>query len=1335
MATAMLAVLARRLPLLLLLAAAASASASALVSLPLHEQAAWRLDNGRGFGNVSLEGFSLPAAALQLLHREGIVGDPLYRFNELEQRWAAWDNWTFSLAFQAPTELLAEAAVELLCEGLDTVAEVALNSAPVGRSVNAHRPHAWDVTGLLAEGRNLLEITLFSAPAYALAQQAAYPYSVPATQQVGSLPAYNFIRKAASDFGWDWGPAFAPAGINGPVELRGRSTPALAGMAVRQQHFANGSVELTVDALLLPPPAQQAPQAQQAGNGSSAGPAGNSSAPSSAQQAEQGERGMLLLQLVSPDGSQHWQTQADVASLPVDACSATAACRGDAGSTGSPGTCPWLLLDGAGSSGSGGGGPEEEAGAGAPQVPPPAKHSLSIMLDSPQLWWPHDLGAQPLYTLQLRYQINSTRQGSAPAPEGAAPAAESGTGGSGGGSSSQALTRRIGLRQVELVTQPLPATAAAASPGETFFFQVNGQPLYARGANIVPAHVFEPAVTAAQLRQLVGDARAAHMNMLRVWGGGRYFADAFYDACDEAGLLVWQEAMFACAMYPRDRAFLSEAWQEVSHQAVRLSSHPSISIWGGNNENEAAFGWFAQSAGNPQLYAADFAKLFVDVVREAVLSVDPGTVYVDTSPSNGLLSHDPYVKRWGDVGDPRFGDIHFYSYAADALSPATYPPAKFVSEFGFMSLPSFSAYKRVTAPEDWSLAAPMTGFRMRHANGLSELSAQMELHFLTASPQQAQQAAQQEAQQAQQNATQQLAALLHAYAPPPAEQAAGPPAAAAEPVSPPSPPGAVLLEELMAAPPGQEAAGSAGPVPLAAGTPAAEAPAAEPTAARSPAAEGPTSEAAAAGPAGQPSQQQRRFAAFIYLSQLQQGLAYQTAVHQWRRNKADPTAQTMGVLYWQLNDIWQGPSWSGINADGSWRLLHHFAASFFSPVLVSGLLTSDGTGIQLEVHLTNDLPVGVTGLLSVDAIPFNATRPEQVVPIYRFASAGIPAFGDRLAWSGSLEDVLAAAGNASSSVGGGSGSGTAGGGPADPADVFLRLRYCPTTIQAAQGGNGTTVPNPFLDAGGSSSSALQQGSGGHAAERQAAASDGSEGGGPCSAPVVLPGSASAAQCAAARRLLQCSESLVFLTELKDARLAPANVSVEVAPAGSAAQQAQQQAAEAASNEALGGSASFSVRLNSDAVALFVSVEAEQQAGRFNGSALLLLPWQPQTLLFFPAAEAASAGPDSGGASAGSSGSGPLAEPGRVAGTAALAMPAAEQGPAAEEGVLADPPTGGGGGGRGHAPNISVYWLQQALAELQPEAQPEAASSAGSCSVMPAILALLVPVALLCASWL
>lgn len=242
-----------------------------------------------------------------------------------------------------------------------------------------------------------------------------------------------------------------------------------AGVSVRQQHFDNGSVALGVDALLLPPPLQ-AKQAQQA-SASAAVSTGDSSAPG---QVGQAERGTLLLQLTSPDGSQRWQAKVDVTSLPADAAPAATTCNDVAGGTWRQ---PWTPLDAAGLAAAGRG----ERG-GAPPVPPPARHSVRIVLDSPQLWWPHDLGDQPLYSLQLTYVVASDHQGSATAAEGPPPAAEDGPHSSSG--SSQALVRRVGLRRVELVTQPLGGDGAppgAASLGETFFVRINGQPLYARG--------------------------------------------------------------------------------------------------------------------------------------------------------------------------------------------------------------------------------------------------------------------------------------------------------------------------------------------------------------------------------------------------------------------------------------------------------------------------------------------------------------------------------------------------------------------------------------------------------------------------------------------------------------------------------------------------------------------------------------------------------------------------------------------------------------------------------------------------------------------------------------
>ena len=257
------------------------------------------------------------------------------------------------------------------------------------------------------------------------------------------------------------------------------------------------------------------------------------------------------------------------------------------------------------------------------------------------LWWPMGYGAQPLYNISVTY-----------AP--------------GDGSAPSSVARRVGLRAIALVRTPLGP--GAGRDGDSFHFEVNGIPIFAKGSNMIPLHIFASKTTPADLRAMVDDSVAANMNMLRVWGGGLYPQDAFYDACDEkgmgcgwmvweregraesivsffhsrsrsllssllSGVLVWQEAMFACAMYPRHPTFLAEVSKEVAFQARRLNWHASLAVWGGNNEIEAAVWWYNESRANRELYTNDYTALFVDTVRGALQAVKPTVTYVDSSPS------------------------------------------------------------------------------------------------------------------------------------------------------------------------------------------------------------------------------------------------------------------------------------------------------------------------------------------------------------------------------------------------------------------------------------------------------------------------------------------------------------------------------------------------------------------------------------------------------------------------------------------------------------------------------------------------------------------------------
>jgi beta-mannosidase len=196
----------------------------------------------------------------------------------------------------------------------------------------------------------------------------------------------------------------------------------------------------------------------------------------------------------------------------------------------------------------------------------------SVAIIDPELWWPIDAGKQHLYALKVVYEDD------------------------------QELIKRIGIRTVELIQNPM------ISGGKSFFFRVNNVDIFMKGANFIPIDSFNSRVSTNDLRYTFNASVAANMNMLRVWGGGKYQPDEFYDIADELGVLVWQEFMFACSMYPVDSMFLSEVTKEVEYQVLRLNSHPSIIIWGGNNENEVALDWFLASQTNRDLYVSDYSR-------------------------------------------------------------------------------------------------------------------------------------------------------------------------------------------------------------------------------------------------------------------------------------------------------------------------------------------------------------------------------------------------------------------------------------------------------------------------------------------------------------------------------------------------------------------------------------------------------------------------------------------------------------------------------------------------------------------------------------------------------
>ncbi len=278
--------------------------------------------------------------------------------------------------------------------------------------------------------------------------------------------------------------------------------------------------------------------------------------------------------------------------------------------------------------------------------------NLKSKIKNPALWWPNGHGAQPLYTVAVRAQDRAGR--------------DLGT-----------WTRRIGLRTIAL-------DRSKDQWGESFQFVVNGRPVFAKGANWIPAHSFVAGLTRADYARDLGSAARANMNMMRVWGGGIYESEEFYDVCDELGLLVWQDFMFACTLYPGDRAFLASVQTEAVHNIRRIRHRASLALWCGNNEIET-LNWETLEK-NPKL-RRNYDAIFHRILPAAAAAHDAVTAYWPTSPYRGdKRSNDYTVKALGE----KSGDTHYWDvwHARHPVKDYEKWKFRFVSEFGMQSYAS-----------------------------------------------------------------------------------------------------------------------------------------------------------------------------------------------------------------------------------------------------------------------------------------------------------------------------------------------------------------------------------------------------------------------------------------------------------------------------------------------------------------------------------------------------------------------------------------------------------------------------------------------------------------------
>jgi beta-mannosidase len=313
----------------------------------------------------------------------------------------------------------------------------------------------------------------------------------------------------------------------------------------------------------------------------------------------------------------------------------------------------------------------------------PGDNSVSVPLTiaHPRRWQPIGYGAQPLYTLTATLIEN--------------------------GRPSDRAVRRTGLRTVELIRKD-----------GSFGLKINGTPIFMKGANLIPFDDFPARVTPAEEQRILRAAAAANMNSVRVWGGGYYPDDAFYDIADELGLMVWQDFMFGGAVTPPDAAFRHNVAAEVDEQVARLQAHPSLVIWAGNNE--VLSGWenwsdrkaFKKAVGpdEQERIGAGMAVLFDRVLRDAVLRNDPDVPYWPGSPSTDYE---------GPIDTDQNGDRHFWDVWSGSTPIARYTDscARFMSEYGFQGMPGLPTIAAFAGTTDLAADSPVMKAHQKFLSG------------------------------------------------------------------------------------------------------------------------------------------------------------------------------------------------------------------------------------------------------------------------------------------------------------------------------------------------------------------------------------------------------------------------------------------------------------------------------------------------------------------------------------------------------------------------------------------------------------------------------------------
>ncbi|WAR56586.1 hypothetical protein PtB15_7B435 [Puccinia triticina] len=782
------------------------------------------------------------------LIKAGVIDDPNIGLNEGTTRWVGEEEaWTWETKFKVKTDDQWAKAERfyLVFNGLDTFCDIQVNGQRIGSTDNAFRSWVFDATQVIKSSQNqTIPLSLRFASAYATASRIAhepgnmwFPNKSADKKNSTTLQPFeynyrNWARKQQSDFGWDWGPAYLPSGPIKPAYLIGLSAPVQSSLGLIDQGKAHQPQTRTVHGKQSVTPGTT-PKGLSLLAGKPTDKKRRRATPETTGTPSlwvhraiidiyrSGQRNNLM-----PDQGAPWVINI---TLPI--------------------TSPTLVnatLSGV---------------ISGTSVQLPAKqlsilktplyrtlgpdYSLTVeyIIDPKQveLWYPATLGSPTLYDLELKLQVDAHDASL------------------GGEDAELSWWEKVGFRTI-VVDQSRYTDQEVANgirPGTRFTFIINGKPFYVQGSSMIPIDNFAARANSSTIRWILESAVLAHQNVVRIWGGGAYQTDEFYDLCDELGILAWSESVFACGAYPLSpESFLDNIRAEVSENVARLNRHPSTALWAGNNEGEGYLIDVNRTWTNGSIYFNQYDHLNNRVLRELVLDNTRSISYIPSSTTQGYLSLDPYVARYyNSTPGELYGDKEHYNYDTSvSFNISSYPVGRFVNEFGFHSMPSIYTWDRILkSPEDYEFNSTVIRAHNKH-NPAESLTYPWP---------------------ADDGQKQMTTGVTDHY-----------------------------------------------PTPNITGD------------------------------------HHTQLAQWAYSTQVFQAAFMASQIHYYRLG-ASRGENNMGAVYWQLNDVWEGISWSSIEYTGRWKVFHYIAARVQSHVVISPIFHQ--TNNTLDIYVTSDLWQPVEG--------------------------------------------------------------------------------------------------------------------------------------------------------------------------------------------------------------------------------------------------------------------------------------------------------------------------------------------------------------------------------------